>query len=335
MSKWKFQYRKMTAVLISAAWVIILAGCAAGATERDPAANITQQARSVQAVDDGIAVIDAAGRELKFQKPPERVVSMIPADLEIVHQLGGTVVGGAAGVMDDLGDIGLGKVTEAGDAHNLDFEKILSLQPDLVIGHADLNAKDAGTFESLGMKLLLSKADSYEDIIATIAMYGGLLGREEQASELVTALEERTAAIAPLQEEVRALIVFGSTESFMAALPGSISGSLLKRLGGINIAEGLPGIERYPEYAQLSMERVVSGNPDIIFFIAHGEAEAVKSKFEEEMKSNDAWRNVNAIKQNRLVILPQELFSTNPGLRVAEALEYMHASLSSVSGGNR
>jgi len=317
-------------VVFISALLFILAGCSSnpGAATGNPSAHAAET--GVYKADDGsLKVIDFAGREVVFPKPPVRVVSLVPADLEIVRALGGEIVGRPT-VSDEVTPAGLEDVMEVGTAHDMDFEKIVSLRPDLVIGHADLNIKDAGTMESLGMKLLLTRGDSFEEIVDATELYGQLMEREDEAAELVASMEEKKAAIEPLSEEVKALIVFGSAESFMAALPDSLSGNLLKLTGGVNIAEGLPGIERYPGYAQLSMERVLQGNPDIIFFIAHGDPQALKTKFEEELKSNTAWSNVNAVKNNRLIILPPDLFSSSPGPRVIEALEYLHNSLSDV-----
>ncbi|MEB1807958.1 MAG: ABC transporter substrate-binding protein [Bacillaceae bacterium] len=278
-----------------------------------------------------VMIVDHAGRELTFAEPPQRIVSLSQADMEIVHALGGEIVGRPTS-QGPVQPEELTNAEEVGNAHEMDFEKILSLKPDLVIGHARLNMKDVGTVESLGLNMLLTSMDSYEDIIESIGMYGDILALQTEAEVLIKSIEERKVSILSegYDNEIKALIVFGTTESMMAALPTSLAGNLVDLVGITNIASDLPGIERYPNYAQLSMERVLSANPDVIYFIAHGDGEAVKGKFEEELKSNAAWSNVNAMKNDNLVVLPAELFSSNPGPRIVDALEFLQKSIRSI-----
>lgn len=64
--------------------------------------------------------------------------------------------------------------------------------------------------------------------------------------------------------------------------------------------------------------------------ITHGEPEAVKEAFEEEMSENAAWKNLDAVKNGNVVVLPSDLFGTNPGTKVTEALEVMQENLAAV-----
>ncbi|MCM3760468.1 ABC transporter substrate-binding protein [Alkalihalobacillus oceani] len=279
---------------------------------------------------EGETVTDFAGREVRLGQTPDLLVSLVQADAEIVHALGGEIVGRPT-VQNQQVSEGLQGAEEIGTAHDIDFEKVVSLQPDLVIGHAELNLKDVDMFASLGIPVVLTSGNSYDDVLKSIELYGQLLDKEEQAGELLASLDVGQLELAPLAEEVKALIIFGSADTMMAALPSSLSGDLLAMAGGLNIAEGLPQIEHYPQYAQLSMERVLEADPDIIYFIAHGDVEAVKAQFEAEVKSNSSWQHLQAVEQERLVILPPELFSSNPGPRIGEALQFIHESLTAVA----
>ncbi|MCM3714042.1 ABC transporter substrate-binding protein [Alkalihalobacillus oceani] len=278
----------------------------------------------------GVTVTDFAGREVGLEQTPRRLVSLVQADAEIVQALGGEVVGRPT-VQNQQVSEALQGAEEVGTAHDIDFEKVVSLQPDLVIGHAELNRKDVDMFASLGIPVVLTSGNSYDDVLQAVELYGRILGKEEQAGELLASLDVDQLELTPLAEEVKALIIFGSADTMMAALPSSLSGDLLALAGGLNIAEGLPQIEHYPQYAQLSMERVLEADPDIVYFIAHGDAEAVKEQFEAEVKSNSSWQHLQAVEQGRLVILPPELFSSNPGPRIGEALQFIHESVTAVA----
>ncbi|RKD23225.1 hypothetical protein BEP19_11850 [Ammoniphilus oxalaticus] len=279
----------------------------------------------------GVMITDHAERTVKFNEPPERIVSLAQGDLEIVYQLGGNIVGRPTARIQPLKE--LAEVEQVGTAHDVDFEKVVSLKPDLVIGHADLNRKDISTAESLGLKLFLTNGNQFEQIVEMIDQYGTILERKNEASRLIANIQQKREAIEadPLPREIKALIVYGTTESFMAALPSSLSGNLLDIAGGQNIADGLPKVEHYPDYAQLSMEHVIAKDPDVIYFITHGEPEAVKEKFEQELRANPAWRGVKAFKNDQFIFLPFELFGSSPGPKVGESLTFLKESLDQVA----
>ncbi|RKJ16157.1 ABC transporter substrate-binding protein, partial [Butyricicoccus sp. 1XD8-22] len=45
--------------------------------------------------------------------------------------------------------------------------------------------------------------------------------------------------------------------------------------------------------------------------------------FIKEMKKNAGWKDLDAVKNERFIILPSDLFGTNPGTRVTESLEFL------------
>ena len=64
--------------------------------------------------------------------------------------------------------------------------------------------------------------------------------------------------------------------------------------------------------------------------ITHGEPEAVRQAFEAEMDKNPAWKNLDAVKEGRVVVLPSHLFGTNPGTKIVDALHEMRDQLKAV-----
>nr|WP_255428528.1 hypothetical protein [Sporosarcina sp. resist] len=56
----------------------------------------------------------------------------------------------------------------------------------------------------------------------------------------------------------------------------------------------------------------------------------LKAAFESEMEKNAAWKNLDAVKNGNVFILPSHLFGSNPGTKVVEALEVMKENLAAV-----
>lgn len=71
----------------------------------------------------------------------------------------------------------------------------------------------------------------------------------------------------------------------------------------------------------------MEANPDRILFMAHGDPANVQDGFIKEMEQHAGWSQLPAVKEGKLEILPANLFGTNPGTNITEALDYMRALL--------
>lgn len=289
-------------------------------------ANVKTETTSSKPSEDAITIVDFADREVTFDSAPEKIVTLGTGDMQIIHALGGKLVGIPTSkdvVIEDLKD-----VTQIGNSHTMDLEKIAALQPDVVIGDSTLNQKDLATIEGIGSKMIFTKANSIDDIQKQIQMYGQLLQKEDKAKELIEVIENKVNELQAAEgKKPRVLLIYGAPGTYMAALPNSLSGNILEIAGGVNIASDLPSLDQYPQYAQLNAERVVEANPQYVFLMTHGDAESVRDGFVKEMEQNPSWNKLDAVKNNKIEILPAQLFGTNPGTQVTEAIEVMQELL--------
>ena len=75
------------------------------------------------------------------------------------------------------------------------IDRILALQPDLVLGFSDLQADIAAQLARAGLEVHLFNQRSVAEIFRMIHMLGGMIGREARAAELVTSLEDGVATV--------------------------------------------------------------------------------------------------------------------------------------------
>ncbi len=273
-----------------------------------------------------IEIVDAIEQTLVFEEAPATFATLSSGDLDILHTLGGDLVGrptSHAPVAEELQD-----VQEIGNPHQPNFEVIAAVHPDVLVASPSFQSQ-AATIEAQGTKIVYTETNSIQDIKNNIKIYGNLLQKEDKAAEVINTIEE---TIGEMQEGkgVRALLVYGSPGTYLAALPSSLVGDILTHAGGENIASDFPQHENYPQYATLSVERIIEQNPDVVYLITHGEPEAVKTAFQEEMSKNAAWKNLDAVKNGKVVILPSHLFGTNPGTKITESVKFMQESLATV-----
>ncbi|KMK78337.1 ABC transporter substrate-binding protein [Alkalihalobacillus pseudalcaliphilus] len=289
------------------------------------------QKESTTSANDTYSITDFADRTIELEHAPERIAALSNGEMDIIYALGGELVGRPNGVshVEATND-----VTQIGSTHEIDLEQLTLAQPDVVLGHAQMNLKDIGTIEGLGAEFVLTQAQSIEDIQNQIQLFGEMLQKEDKAAELLATMDEQIKQIQANQPEhkTRVLLVYGAPGTYMAALPNSLSGHLLEVAGGENIASDFEQLEAYPQYAQLNTERVIEANPEYILLMSHGNSEEVKKGFLKEMEQNATWNNLEAVKQGRIEVLPSDLFGSNPGTRVTEALEILAQLFAETSG---
>ncbi|MDQ0272527.1 iron complex transport system substrate-binding protein [Cytobacillus purgationiresistens] len=308
--------KKIKMGLSIAGLILFLAGCGSNANTKAGGQGESEGA---------IVIQDFAGREVSLEKAPEKIVALGNGDVDIIYALKGEVVGrptSAPSVRESE------NAEQVGSTHEINLEKIAVLQPDIILANSAMNLKDVPALESLGAKVALTEANSIADIKKQIVLYGEMLQKGEMADQVIKELESKlekfksSDAIQP-----RVLLVYGAPGTYMAALPNSLSGDILTQAGGRNIAEDYPALDKFPQYAQINTERVVEANPDYVLLMTHGNEEEVKKGFINEMKQNAAWNSINAVKDGNIEVLPADLFGTNPGTKVADAVMYLGEKL--------
>jgi iron complex transport system substrate-binding protein len=115
---------------------------------------------------------------------PQRLVCLSSEHVEICYALGAgeRVVGvpGTAHRPPEARD-----KPKVGGFTSFRLDKILELEPDLVLSFSDLQADISAELIRAGLPVFCSNPRSVDEILATIIMVGGLLGLEKPARDLV------------------------------------------------------------------------------------------------------------------------------------------------------
>lgn len=307
MKKWQF--------LIAGALTLSLVAC--GGNEQAVTDEEVQVVTAGEQLQEGVTFVDALGKEHVFATAPKSIATLNPGIMDILVELGANVTGRPSiheGMAAEIKAI-----QEIGNPHEPSIEQIVLLNPEVLIVPPNFQ-QFAPTIEATGIKVVYETMDSIDAIQATISRYGELFANEEKAQALNKEID--TAVAKTAQSTKKALIVYGAPGTYLAALDTSLYGNILAAAGGQNIASDLPALDKFPTFANLSAEKIVEGNPEIIMLITHSNPEQVRDGFHKQMNENAAWKNLDAVKQERIIILPAHLFD-NPGTQVVEALDYM------------
>jgi iron complex transport system substrate-binding protein len=304
--------KKLIVLFISMS-MLLLSGCGP-----QPAA--TQDSSSAY-----VSIKDDMGRTVNLTKKPERIVVTSASFLEPLEAVDGAdLVVGRPDSKTKMPAYAK-SLPSVGKVYQVDAEKIIACNPDLVIVNKGMNEKLVDTLESNGIKTLVLDMKSYEDVKREVGILARVTGAKDKGDALVADMDAKIQAVRDKipQDKRRVSVIHSTSQGLSVQLDGSIAGSIAKMLGWDNVAAGTTPLENNPDAAPYSLETLVSQNPELLFVTSMGELSTIKSEMDETMKTNPAWQSVDAVKQGRVYYLPQDLFLLSPGIHYPEAVEQM------------
>jgi len=271
-----------------------------------------------------LQLTDTLGRQVTLKALPQRIVSLAPSNTERLFAVGAwsTVVGVSTA---DTYPPEVATVPKVGGfvPKSISIETIVSLKPDLVLAAGELQRPAIEALERLGIAVVaIEDPKNFGEVYAAITMVGRLTGHEQQASQVVEAMQTRLVrvqqAIAALPQDKRVTVFYEVyDEPLMTVGPSTIIGQMVEMAGGINVFADLQG--RYP---QVSSEEVVKRNPGCILGLK-GHKLALTAM---RIRQRPGWQHITAVQRNCIHLLDDDTV-VRPGPRLAEALEAIARAL--------
>ena len=204
-------------------------------------------------------VTDDYGRTVVVPAEPQRVVSLSPAVTEIIYALG------AEELLVGRTDFCVyppeaEQIPSIGGISNLNIEKILSLNPDLVISGSMVGKKVTDQMDALGTPMVcVVEKPRFDALYDNIAAIGHLVGKEHEADSLNALLRDRVCQLSTLNSQLSTcyyVVGFGPAGNFTAG-GNTFINDIIRMAGGRNIAENVEGWS-------YSLEALVGEDPDYI-----------------------------------------------------------------------
>ncbi|GMQ64820.1 ABC transporter substrate-binding protein [Vallitalea maricola] len=280
----------------------------------------------IEDTDTTITYLNPMGNEQTITKNPKKVVVLMNSILDIWYLAGGEAiarVSGTTNVPDAAKDI-----EQVGKVNAPSVEKILSLEPDLVIlsstrsQHVEM--EDMLKSNNIECAYVDVSNNPYDRFIDTLRLFTKITGRDDIYNSEVKALKEDINKIcdkAKKEEQPNVFILFGSSKYVKAELSTGLVGNMVEMLGANNIITDSP-VENSSK-VDFSLEKILEKDPDVILVIPMGDLEKVKTRIKDDLESNEAWATLTAVKEGNVHYLPPELFHYKPNARYPEAFEYL------------
>lgn len=250
---------------------------------------------------------DQLGNLIILPKKPERIISVVPSQTELLFDLG---------LNDEV--IGITKFCihpekwfkekqRIGGTKKLNIDKIIALQPDLIIANKEENTKE--DIEGLKKHFPVWISDIYnlENALKMIHDIGGITEKQNNANEIIQTIQKKFAVLKQFIETEKTIrtayfIWFNPT---MAAAENTFIDNMLHYCGFENVFSHK---NRYPE---ISEQDIKDANPELI--LLSSEPFPFKEKHVEYFKS--------LLPNAKVILVDGELFSWY-GSRLIHSAKY-------------
>lgn len=237
-----------------------------------------------------VRVTDDTGQAVVLAAPAKRVVSLGPHLTELAFAVGGgdTIVGVIR--YSDFPEAAKA-LPIVGDAHAIDFERIVQLKPDLVLAWGSgLNERHKARLRSLGLSVYESEIRHAQGIADTLRRLGMLLDRADVAEAAARRFEHQWQALTDRYRGKVPVRVFWQLwhEPLMTINREHLISEAMRTCGGVNVFADLPLLT-----PSVSWEAAVRADPQLI---------ATSGRAEDNSRDFAAWQRfaaVSAVKRQR------------------------------------
>lgn len=206
------------------------------------------------------------------------------------------------------------------------FDRILSLEPDLVLTFSDLQADISAELIRRGVPVMSFNQRSVEEILQTIQMLGGLVGCEREAATLV---DQLSAGLDRIRE---------SAARFPRRLRAFFEEWDDPLISGIRWVEELVDIAGaepvFPELVRCGLARdrivqpaeVARRDPEVVFASWCG-----KRMKKSTIQRRPGWDDVTAVRRDRIYEIKSSLILQPGPASLTDGVAQLHAHLSALA----
>jgi iron complex transport system substrate-binding protein len=266
-----------------------------------------------------VTITDDYGYTITITEEPTRIISLAPANTEILFALG-------------LGDKVVG-VTEycnypkeaatkpiIGGYTTVNVERVITQNPDLIIAYYGNGEDLINHLRNLGYTIITLNSDSVKGTLHDIELVGQATGKSAEATKLVSNMQERIDAVTKKLEGVTSR---PATIHCMWTDPLWVSGNTTFQDEMIQLAGGENAFPDVEGWGVVTLERLLTTDPEIIIVdsgmgMGEGGTDILKDYFNEESRL----QSLSAVKNNQVYVIDADIMDRG-GPRIVDCIEML------------
>lgn len=242
---------KAVSIVICAISLVFVSGC-------------SSQPVAVEQIDS----VDAKSISATQSPQYSRVVALANGSAEIIASLGHLDILVGRDIASDVTSLESVEVVTSG--HQIVSEKILSLNPDLVIIDALSGPSSAlVALESAGIRIVkISEAWKLDEIDRKVSEIAQAIGAVDDGKNLIAALQITTSSVKQIPAGTRIAFLYlrGGSAIYLIGGKGSGTDSLISAIGGVDA-----GAQKFENpFTPMTAEAVATLNPEVFLVMSKG-----------------------------------------------------------------
>ena len=257
-----------------------------------------------------LTLIDSMGREITLESEPKRVISVGPNITETIYAIGAEDKLIARTDYCDYPEDVLNK-DSIGSLREPNIEKILELNPDLIIASTHFDPEVLKKLEGLNLKVaVLYGEESFEGAYNTIEKTGIFLNKEVNAQKIIEDMKSKVNDVIEAvkdqpKPEIYYVVSYGEGGDYTATGETFIS-QIIEMAGGKNAADDAQGWK-------YNIEKLVEKDPDILICPKYFDSK-------QGIIQANGYKELTAVKEGRLFEIDNNMLDRQ-GPRIADGLE--------------
>lgn len=267
-----------------------------------------------------VGVLDDEGREVVLTAPAQRVVSLAPHLTENLFAVGaGNQIVGTTSFSDH--PEAATEIPRVGSYKRADMERIVAMQPDLVVAWASGNDRaQIQRMIELGLTVYISEPRNFEGIATTLERLGRLTGHADTGETTAEALRTGTRALANRYRDATPVTVFYQVweQPLMTVNDEHLIDEAITLCGGDNVFGALERL-----VPRIDRESVLKADPEAIAAGGMGEDR------QDWLEAWREWPELQAVREENLFFIPPSLLQRHTP-RVLQGTRQLCEDLDSV-----
>ena len=245
-------------------------------------------------------IVDDLGFKVTVKRDIRRVVSLVPTNSEMVCLLDCQRLKGGTRYdffPEELVSRIQRKQTEIiGGGFDANLEKIVQLQPDLILTNGPTQQRFAVPLKNLGYAVVSLWPRDMAGLVKDFLLLGELLGQDHKAQSFIDDMQRRFHAIATKAQAMpkkRAYLQMW-TEPLITVGKASFTDWLVSAAGGVNIFGDMSF-----DSGQVGLESLIQRNPEVLIFLAE------QATFVKTLPRRPGWSLIQGVRDGHFCFIDE------------------------------
>lgn len=266
---------------------------------------------------DPVTITDDYGYTVTIAEEPSRIISLAPANTEILFALGlnNSIIG-----VTEYCNYPEEATTKPiiGGYTTVNVERVITQDPDLIFAYYGNGEDLINHLRNLGYTVITLNSDSIDGTLHDIEIVGQATGKTTEARELVDNMQGR---IEDIKEKLKNVTTAPRTIHCMWTDPLWVSGNNTFQDEMIKIAGGTNAFSDVEGWGVVTLEKLLTTDPEIIIVdsgmgMGEGGTDILKNYFEDEARL----QTLSAVKNNQVFVINADIMDRG-GPRIVDCIE--------------